>query len=115
MSYEPRPERPRVEPEIFPPGAPPPRRGGAGPRIFVAAAGPRGGRFGVRTPGPLMIAAVLLGFGLFLGLVLFVVLGAMLIALPVLAILLSATFAAAVLRGWLTRRSGRRPVVLRRR
>ena len=109
---------PHVEPEIIPPGAAPrgnARPAGTGPRIrvFVAGSGPAGrGQF--RMPGPFTIAAVVLGAGLLLGLLLFLVLGALLIALPVLVVAFSAALATVVVRGWFRRRARGRSVAPRR-
>ena len=102
MSHETRNERPRAEPEIIPPGATP---RGARPRVrvFVGRADATG-HAPFKAPGPFTIAAVLLGLGLLVGLVLFLALGALLIALPVLAVVLSAAVAFGVLRRSFRRR-----------
>ena len=98
MSHEPFSERPRVEPEIIPPGGAA-ARGSTRPRVRVFVAGAdASGRTPFRVPSPFAIAAALLGMGLVVGLVLFLALGALLIALPVLAVALSAAVAFGVLR-----------------
>lgn len=112
---EPFSEIPGIEPEIIPPrrsraGAPTygsSARSSAGdrPRLRVFVLGGKGaGPRGFKVPGPLTIAAILLGAGLLVGLVLFLALAALLIALPLLAVTASAAIAGAVLRGWWHRR-----------
>jgi hypothetical protein len=99
-SSNPRPERPRVEPEIIPPGEPlrTPRTGEFtdrpfGPRIYVA----RFGTFG--------IIMVVLGVLAIATVILVLLLGALLIWIPVVGLIV----AAAVLSRFLRSRARRGP------
>lgn len=116
MSFDRDPTRPGAEPEIIPPGAamrePRPGRGEPRVRVFIAGTDPSG-RVRLKVPGPFTIAAVLLGLGLLVGLLLFLALGALLIVLPVTAVVLSLLIAAGVLRR--SFRGGSRRNVPRRR
>jgi hypothetical protein len=95
------PEQPRSEPEIIPPGQPMPRRAAGrdpfGPRVAFDAQGFQ--RVRVFRLGPLtaLIAVLALG-GAALAAVVFL-LGAVLVALPVVATVVAIAFLTALLRG----------------
>ncbi len=81
----PRVERPRVEPEIIPPDA----RGGQRPggnfeNIFIRVEEGDDGirRFTLKRPGPFLIAAMLIGAGLFVAIVLVLLAGLVLLWIP---------------------------------
>ena len=91
-----RAERPRVEPEIIPPGDPRVRYDGT----FGGAH-----RIHVAKIGPLSFAVLALGIALLATLVLFLMLGAFVVLLPLAGLLL----AIALLTGWLRGFSRRHP------
>jgi hypothetical protein len=93
----PDPEKPRAEPEIIPPDHTHRRSPGGDTRIWVS----RGGyyRVFIATPGPLtVILAFLMLGGVALGL-LAALLGAFIIALPVIGVLVVSLALASLLRG----------------
>jgi hypothetical protein len=96
------PERPRVEPEIIPPD-----RGGSGSdwRHAPWRADPYGGgrtthRLYVTRLGPFGVALLLLAVAAIVALVTIVVLGAVLISIPVLAIVIALAALSRLLRGF---------------
>jgi hypothetical protein len=110
MDYEPRHERPKVEPEILPPeraeDTPPPRR----PHMIWFTLD-RSGRDGqVAAPGPLAFVLVLLAIGVVAGVILMLLLGAVLLWIPVVGAILLVLLVSSFLRGiWSRIGFGRRP------
>jgi hypothetical protein len=80
-------QRPRVEPEIIPPRARNPHATHATARIYVTRIGPL---------GALLLA---LGIGLSSVILLFILLGAVLIWIPVVGLIVAAAIVSSILRG----------------
>ena len=93
----PRRETPRSEPEIIPPGASGPRTRPQ-PRILFSVTDGEGRPF-VKPPGPFTIAAILVGAILVAALILLLVLGALLVWVPIIAIALAGAVLIGFLRG----------------
>jgi hypothetical protein len=110
MGYEPRHERPQVEPEILPPerreDMPPPRR----PHMIWFTLNRSGLDGHVAAPGPLFLALVLLAIGLLAGVILMLLLGAVLLWLPIAGMILLVLLVSSLLRRlWSRSGLGRRP------
>jgi hypothetical protein len=107
MGYEPRPERPKVEPEILPPeqeDMPPPRRS----HVMWLTLN-RDARYGsVSAPGSLILVLVLLVVGVLVGATVMLLLGAVLLWLPVIGTILLVLLVSSLLRSLLARGLGRR-------
>jgi hypothetical protein len=94
-----KPEQPRSEPEIIPPPRSRTQAYGAGPEWFAArGASTGGGRIFVARIGPWRLFGIVLLFGLVTGAVLAFVLGALLIAIPVIGLLVLGAVIANALR-----------------
>jgi hypothetical protein len=93
-----KPEQPRSEPEIIPPPRSRTQAYGAGPEWFAARGGSTGGRIFVARLGPWRLFGIVLLFGLVTGAVLAFVLGALLIAIPVIGLLVLGAVIANALR-----------------
>jgi hypothetical protein len=109
MGYEPRHERPRVEPEILPPereDTPPPGR----PHVIWLTLGGGGRKRPVAAPGWLVLVLVLLAVGALVGAALVLLLGAVLLWLPVIGAIVLVLMVSSLLRGlWSRSGLGRRP------
>jgi hypothetical protein len=101
MAYTDRPERPRLEPEIIPPARgrrepgwqydvwePYAQTGGTTHRLYMAKAGPFG------------LAMIMLAIGFVTGVILLAVVGALLVWLPILALLVGAGVVYRLSRRW---------------
>jgi hypothetical protein len=97
----PRPEQPRAEPEIIPPGAPVDIRS----RVWASAGGRTGGRIYIAKWGPVGSAVLFLLIGILAVFALFLLLGAAVISLAAIGVLSVATIVSAVWRAR-SRRSG---------
>jgi hypothetical protein len=88
-----RPPKTVPEPEIIPPG-----QATSQSRIWISwqAPGSRGAY--IRMPGPLAIALAILVFGILLGAILIILLGALLVWIPVTIVLVAALVVTARLR-----------------
>ena len=97
-----KPEQPRCEPEIIPPARGRTQAYQAGPKWF--AADDRGSnRIFVARLGPWRLVGIALLIGLFTGAVLAILLGALLIAIPVVGLLVAGALIAHALRARLRR------------
>ena len=97
-------ELPRCEPEIIPPPRSlPPQAYQAGPEWFARGRGAAGGGIFVARIGPWRLMGIVLLIGLVTGAVLALVLGALLIAIPVVGLLVGAALIANALRTRLPR------------
>jgi predicted exporter len=97
-----KPEQPRSEPEIIPPARGRTQAHQAGPAWF-AANGRGTNRIFMARLGPWSIIGIVLLIGLFTGAVLAILLGALLIAIPVVGLLVAGALIANVLRARLRR------------
>jgi hypothetical protein len=97
-----KPEQPRSEPEIIPPARGRTRAYEAGPDWF-AGSGRGTNRIFVARLGPWSIIGIVLLIGLFAGAVLAILLGALLIAIPVVGLLIAGALIANALRRRLRR------------
>jgi hypothetical protein len=97
-----KPEQPRSEPEIIPPARGRTQAYQAGPEWF-AANGRGTGRIFVARLGPWSIIGIVLLIGLFTGAVLAILLGALLLAIPVVGLLIAGALIANALRARLRR------------
>jgi hypothetical protein len=97
-----KPEQPRCEPEIIPPARGRTRAYQAGPDWF---AGREGGssRIFVARVGPWSIVGIVLLMGMIVGVTLAIVLGALLIAIPVVGLLIAGALIANAMRTRLRR------------
>ena len=97
-----KPEQPRCEPEIIPPARGRTRAYQAGPDWF---AGREGGssRIFVARVGPWSIVGIVLLIGMIVGVTLAIVLGALLIAIPVVGLLIAGALIANAMRTRLRR------------
>jgi hypothetical protein len=97
-----KPEQPRCEPEIIPPARGRTRAYQAGPDWF---AGREGGssRIFVARVGPWSIVGIVLLIGMIVGVTLAIVLGALLIAIPVIGLLIAGALMANAMRTRLRR------------
>jgi hypothetical protein len=97
-----RPENPRSEPEIIPPGHTggwPPR---GGPHVWISI-DRDGHRTYVKPPGPFTIVLAVVGLILVVAVVLMLVLGALLIWVPVVAVIAAVFVVVGFLRGYFRR------------
>jgi hypothetical protein len=92
--------RPRVEPEIIPPGHPEARRGAR-----MSADRRSAGRIYVAQVGPFGFAMAALALALVAALVLLLVLGAFVILVPLAGVVLAVAVAVSMFRGSFRRRS----------
>ena len=92
-------DRPRVEPEIIPPGHPEPRRGAR-----TSADGRSAGRIYVAQVGPFGFAMAALVLAIAAALALLLVLGAFVILVPLAGLVLAAAVAFSMFRGSVRRR-----------
>jgi len=94
-----KPEQPRCEPEIIPPPRSRTQAYQAGPEWFAAkGSGNSGGGIFVARLGPWRLFGIVLVFGLITGAVLALVLGALLIAIPVVGLIIAGALIANALR-----------------
>jgi hypothetical protein len=97
-----KPEQPRCEPEIIPPARGRTQAHQPGPEWFAGSA--RGSnRIFVARVGPWSIIGIVLLIGLFAGVVLTILLGTLLIAIPVVGLLIAGALIANALRARLRR------------
>ncbi len=97
-----KPEQPRCEPEIIPPPHGRTQAYQAGPDWFAGRAG-GSSRIFVARVGPWSIAGIVLLIGLFVGATLAILLGALLIAIPVVGLLIAGALIANAVRARLRR------------
>jgi hypothetical protein len=94
-----KPEQPRSEPEIIPPPRSRTQAYQSGPEWFAAkGSGTSGGGVFVARIGPWRLFGIVLAFGLVTGAVLALVLGALLIAIPVVGLMIAGALIANALR-----------------
>jgi hypothetical protein len=94
-----KPEQPRFEPEIIPPPRSRTQAHQAGPEWFAARErGTAGGGIFVARLGPWKLMGIVLLIGLFTGAVLALMLGALLIAIPVVGLVVAVALIANALR-----------------
>jgi hypothetical protein len=98
----PRAETPRSEPEIIPPGHT--RERGRGGRVWISIDRGDGRHTYVKQPGPFTIALVVVGVILLAALIVMLVLGALLIWVPVAALIAVGAIIVAFLKGYFRRR-----------
>jgi hypothetical protein len=98
-----KPELPRCEPEIIPPPRSRTQAYQAGPEWFARGRGTAGGGIFVARLGPWKLMGIVLLIGLFTGAVLALMLGALLIAIPVVGLVVGAALIANALRTRLPR------------
>src|ERR1700736_244581 len=96
-----KPEKPRFEPEIIPPERGRRQAYQAGPDWFASGRGSN--RIFVARLGPWSVVGIVLLIGLFAGAVLAILLGALLIAIPVVGLLIAGALIAIALRARLRR------------
>jgi hypothetical protein len=93
-----KPEQPRSEPEIIPPPRGRTQAYQAGPEWFAGGRERGTSRIFVARLGPWSIVGIVLLIGLFTGAVLAILLGALLIAIPVVGLLIAGALIANALR-----------------
>jgi hypothetical protein len=98
-----KPELPRCEPEIIPPPRSRTQAYQAGPEWFARGRGTAGGGIFVARLGPWKLMGIVLLIGLFTGAVLALMLGALLIAIPVVGLVVAVALIANALRTRLPR------------
>jgi hypothetical protein len=99
----PRPETPRSEPEIIPPGHT--RERTQGGRVWISIDRGNGKRTYVKQPGPFTVVMVVVGVILVVALVVMLVLGALLIWVPIAAVIAVGAIMVASLKGYFRRRT----------
>ncbi len=97
-----KPEQPRCEPEIIPPPRGRTQAYQAGPDWFAPREG-GSSRIFVARPGPWTLMGIMLLIGLFAGVILAIMLGALLITIPVVGLLIVGALIANALRPRLRR------------
>lgn len=93
-----RPEAPRAEPEIIPPDRKSERASAGRSRVWVSFSTADGAR--VRSSNPLTLALGIVGVILVLAVVLMLFLGALLVAVPIAAVLIAGGIVAAIARAY---------------